>query len=45
MNKINLIRDNHTLKDFCDKGIVLKNGKIVYQGVVEKAIKYYEESY
>ena len=31
-------------RDFCDRGIVLKDGKIMYDGDIDSAIKNYEDS-
>lgn len=35
----------NTARDFCDRGIVIKKGKLVFDGDIEKAIEYYETKY
>lgn len=32
-------------KEFCKRGIVMKNGKIIFDGDIDEAIKVYDESY
>lgn len=36
---------SNTAKEFCSRGIVLDAGKMVFDGSIEDAIKYYEENY
>lgn len=33
----------HVAKDFCKRGIVMKNGKMIYDGAVEDAAAFYED--
>jgi teichoic acid transport system ATP-binding protein len=35
----------NTARDFCDRGIVIKKGKLVFDGDIEEAIEYYETKY
>ena len=34
----------NTAKEFCDRGIVLRSGKVLYDGEIDEAIYWYEES-
>ncbi|MBQ9021121.1 MAG: ABC transporter ATP-binding protein [Eggerthellaceae bacterium] len=36
---------NNTAKEFCSRGIVLDKGKMVFDGSIEDATKFYEENY
>ena len=35
----------NTARDFCDRGIVIKKGKLVYDSDIDDAIDYYENNY
>ena len=37
--------DDDLLRKLCDKGIVLENGKLIFHGELEKALKIYQSTY